>query len=120
MSTRRAEFVTVDELLDEVGPDVVRFFFLTRKADSHLEFDLDLAKKQSADNPVFYVQYAHARMCSLIRQAASARLACRSGRGASRNADGPGRGRRRQTPGAYPDVVEEAARALEPHRIVFS
>ena len=69
MSTRRAEYVTVDELIDEVGSDAVRFFFLTRKADSHLEFDLDLAKKQSADNPVFYVQYAYARVCSLFRQA---------------------------------------------------
>ena len=120
MSTRRAEYVTVDELLDEVGRDVVRFFFLTRKADSHLEFDLDLAKKQSADNPVFYVQYAHARVCSLFRQAAEAKI--------------------ERAPAAdahlemltaaeemavvkllaqYVDTVEEAARALEPHRLVF-
>ena len=69
MSTRKANFVTVDELVDEVGPDALRFFFLMRKADSQLEFDLDLAKKQSQENPVYYVQYAHARLSSIGRQA---------------------------------------------------
>ena len=69
MSTRKATFITVDELLAEVGPDVLRFFYLMRKSDSQLEFDLDLAKKQSQENPVFYVQYAHARLCSIERQA---------------------------------------------------
>ncbi|MCA9396983.1 MAG: arginine--tRNA ligase, partial [Candidatus Omnitrophica bacterium] len=62
MSTRAGEFVTLRELIDEVGPDAARFFFLTRKCDSHLDFDLALAKKQSSDNPVFYIQYAHARI----------------------------------------------------------
>src|SRR5439155_61013 len=62
MSTRRAEYVTLDELVAEVGTDVVRFLFLTRKADTHLEFDLDLAKQQSMENPVYYVQYAYARI----------------------------------------------------------
>ena len=70
MSTRKATFITVDELLDEVGADVVRFFFLMRKPDSQLEFDLDLATKESQENPVYYVQYAHARACSILRQAA--------------------------------------------------
>ncbi|MDP2104889.1 MAG: arginine--tRNA ligase, partial [Desulfobulbaceae bacterium] len=65
MSTRKATFVTVDELLSEVGQDVVRFFFLMRKADSQLEFDLGLATQQSQENPVYYVQYAHARVCSI-------------------------------------------------------
>ena len=69
MSTRRAEYVTLDELVDEVGADVVRFFFLTRKADTHLEFDLELAKKQSTENPVYYVQYAHARIANIVRKA---------------------------------------------------
>jgi len=67
MSTRKANFVTLDELLDEVGSDAARYFFLMRKADSHLEFDLDLAKEQSEKNPVYYVQYAHARICSMLR-----------------------------------------------------
>jgi arginyl-tRNA synthetase len=65
MSTRKATFITVDELLEEVGADVLRFFYLMRKSDSQLEFDLDLAKKQSQENPVYYVQYAHARLCSI-------------------------------------------------------
>ncbi|MDH3347981.1 MAG: arginine--tRNA ligase [Desulfobulbaceae bacterium] len=69
MSTRKATFITVDELLEEVGEDALRFFFLMRKADSQLEFDLDLATKQSQENPVYYVQYAHARLCSIERQA---------------------------------------------------
>ncbi len=69
MSTRKANFITVDELIDEVGVDPVRFFFMMRKADSQLEFDLDLAKKQSQENPVYYVQYGHARLCAILRQA---------------------------------------------------
>ncbi len=67
MSTRRGEFVSLRELLDELGKDVTRFFFLSRRLDSHLDFDIDLAKKESSDNPVFYIQYAHARICSIKR-----------------------------------------------------
>jgi arginyl-tRNA synthetase len=70
MSTRRGEFVTLRELLDEVGPDPIRFMFLTATADSTLEFDLDLAVEQSDKNPVYYVQYAHARIASILRHAA--------------------------------------------------
>ena len=62
MSTRAGEFVTLREVLDEVGKDAARFIFLTRRSDSPLDFDLDLAKKQSNENPVYYVQYAHARV----------------------------------------------------------
>ena len=67
MSTRRANYITLDELIDEVGPDVVRFFFLNRSRDAHLNFDLNLAKKQSEENPVYYLQYAHARIASILR-----------------------------------------------------
>ncbi len=74
MSTRKATYVTLDELIDEVGPDVVRFFFLFRKSDTHLDFDIDLAKRQAPENPVFYVQYAHARLASVFREAAKAGL----------------------------------------------
>ena len=120
MSTRRAEYVTVDELLDEVGRDVVRFFFLTRKADSHLEFDLDLAKKQSADNPVFYVQYAHARVCSLFRQAADAGIGCPAASTAHLDMlTAPEEMAVTKLLAQYTDTVEDAARALEPHRVVF-
>ncbi len=67
MSTRKANFVTLDELMDEVGEDVTRFFFLMRHMNSHLNFDMNLAKTQSEENPVYYVQYAHARICSIIK-----------------------------------------------------
>ena len=69
MSTRKANFVTLDELMDEVGDDVTRFFFLMRSSNTHLEFDLDLAKEASDKNPVFYLQYAHARICSILQKA---------------------------------------------------
>ncbi len=67
MSTRKANFVTLDELMDEVGSDVVRYFFNMRSSGTHLNFDIDLAKKQSDENPVFYLQYAHARISSILR-----------------------------------------------------
>jgi len=69
MSKRSGQYITLRELIDEVGKDAARFFFLMRDPDSTVEFDLDLAKSQSADNPVYYVQYAHARLCSILRQA---------------------------------------------------
>lgn len=122
MSTRRAEYVTLDELLDEVGPDAVRFFFLTRKSDSHLEFDLELAKKRSADNPVFYVQYAHARIFNLFGQAEAAGAVPAVAQ-AGAEAFAPLVEEEeidlvRQLSG-YGEVVELAARELEPHRLVF-
>jgi len=69
MSTRKGQYITLREVLDEVGPDAARFFFLMRRTSSHLDFDLDVAKKQTAENPVFYVQYAHARICSILQNA---------------------------------------------------
>ena len=69
MSKRAGTYVTLEELLEEVGRDAARFFFVMRSADSQMDFDLDLAKKQSMDNPVFYVQYAHARINSILLQA---------------------------------------------------
>jgi len=66
MSTRRGQYISLREVIDEVGKDAARFFFLMRRVDSHLDFDLELAKKQSPENPVFYIQYAHARICSIL------------------------------------------------------
>jgi len=66
MSTRRGQYITLREVLDEVGLDASRFFFLMRRTSSHLDFDLDIAKKQTSENPVYYVQYAHARICSIL------------------------------------------------------
>ncbi|MCL5974325.1 MAG: arginine--tRNA ligase [Gammaproteobacteria bacterium] len=74
MSTRSGEFVTLRELRDEVGKDAARFFYVLRGADQHMDFDLELAKSQSNDNPVYYVQYAHARICSVFRQLAERQL----------------------------------------------
>ena len=71
MSTRRGQYITLREVLDEVGSDAARFFFLMRRTSSHLDFDLEIAKKQSAENPVFYVQYAYARICSILRSSQS-------------------------------------------------
>lgn len=67
MSTRRGQYITLREVLDEVGCDASRFFFLMRRTSSHLDFDLEVAKKQTSENPVYYVQYAHARICSILR-----------------------------------------------------
>ena len=66
MSTRSGEFVTLKEVVDEVGVDAARYFFLSRSCDSHLDFDLELAKKETPENPVFYIQYAHARICNVF------------------------------------------------------
>ena len=69
MSTRSGSFVTLEELRSEIGNDAARFFYVLRKSEQHMDFDLDLAKSNSNENPVFYIQYAHARICSVLRQA---------------------------------------------------
>jgi arginyl-tRNA synthetase len=120
MSTRKATYVTLDELLDEVGVDVVRFFFLFRKSDSQLDFDLELAKKQAPENPVFYVQYAHARLASIFREGEKAGLALPAD---SSTIDLKLLGAEeldlvRRAVG-LPEVMTAAAEALEPHRIPF-
>jgi arginyl-tRNA synthetase len=69
MSKRAGDIVPLADLLEDVGPDAARFFFLMQSLDSHLDFDLELAKKRAAENPVYYVQYAHARICSILREA---------------------------------------------------
>ena len=71
MSTRKAQYVTLDDLIDEVGTDVVRYFFLMRGMNTHLNFDLELAKNESDENPVYYLQYAHARLCNVLKHAES-------------------------------------------------
>ncbi len=119
MSTRSGEFEALSAVVEEVGVDAARFFFLMRSADTTLEFDLDLAKRQSSENPVYYLQYAHARACSLLRQAAA------EGESLDRLAALPGalalaeeRQLMRNLLG-WPDVVRTAAERLEPHHIPF-
>jgi arginyl-tRNA synthetase len=120
MSTRKATFITVDELLDEVGVDVARFFFMMRKADSQLEFDLDLATKESQENPVYYVQYAHARICSILRQAGEKGVARLSlpDVDISLLAE-PEELQLLQSMAAFPAMIEDAALSLAPHRVIF-
>ncbi|MCB2217317.1 arginine--tRNA ligase [Desulfofustis glycolicus] len=120
MSTRKATFVTVDELLDEVGADAARFFFMMRKPDSQLEFDLDLAASQSQENPVYYVQYGHARLCSILRQAGEKGVAV----GADSDVDTALLGEDDEIAllkamAAFPALIESAALQLEPHRVIF-
>lgn len=120
MSTRKATFVTVDELLALVGSDVLRFYFMMRKPDSQLEFDLDLATSQEKDNPVYYVQYGHARICSILRRAEESGL---------KNIDvstvdlsllkEPEELQLLKRIASFPAEVEDAALALAPHRAIF-
>ncbi len=120
MSTRAGEFVTLKDVVDEVGKDAARFLFLTRHYESPLDFDLELAKKKSNDNPVYYVQYVHARICSIEKKARQ------------RGADGAGwdpKAAARLTAAEeillikalarFPEVVKAAANLLEPHRIAY-
>ncbi len=120
MSTRKATYVTLDELIDEVGVDVVRFFFLFRKSDTHLDFDLDLAKRQAPENPVFYVQYAHARLASVFREADKAGLRLPADLSQINlnllSAEELDLAKRMLE---LPEVVRGAVEALEPHRIPF-
>ncbi len=116
MSTRKANFITLDELIDEVGADVVRYFFIMRGIGSHLNFDLNLAKKQSDENPVYYLQYAYARIASIVRYAES--------QGADRNIERdfsllqlPEELGLIKMLTIFPDIVESCAVAYEPHRL---
>lgn len=120
MSTRAGEFVTLKEVIDEVGKDAARYNFLMRRSDSHLDFDLDLAKRQSSENPVYYVQYAHARICSIMRNADE--------RGSKIPAYDevdlsfltlPEEINLIKTITRLPEIVEGAALSLEPHRLTF-
>jgi arginyl-tRNA synthetase len=120
MSKRRGEFVLMDELLEEVGRDAARFTFLTRRHDSPLDFDLAVAARQSAENPVYYVQYAHARVCSIFRQAREQGIAVPDW-----GAVDLGRLTLAEEQRIikqllqYPELVAGAARALEPHRVAY-
>lgn len=118
MSTRKGEFITLKEVMEEVGCDVTKFFFLMRKLDSHLDFDLEIAKKNSLDNPVYYIQYAHARIASILDF--SGKIKTKLGK------IRPDTGLLRQPEelltlrilSQFPLVVETSARALEPYRLV--
>ena len=120
MSTRSGDFVTLHEVVDEVGKDAARYNFLMRRSDSHLDFDLELAKRQSNENPVYYVQYAHARICSILRMAVERGLAApTTGKVDAGLLRLPEEIDLIKTITRFPEVVEGAARTLEPHRLTF-
>jgi arginyl-tRNA synthetase len=120
MSKRTGEFITMREVIDEVGADAAKFYFLMRDSKTHLEFDLELAKQRSADNPVYYVQYAHARIASLFRVAASRGVACPppSRVDLSLLSDQDELALIRKL-SAYPSILEAAAVGYEPHRMTY-
>ncbi|HRR41272.1 MAG TPA: arginine--tRNA ligase [Syntrophales bacterium] len=120
MSTRSGEFVTLREVVDEVGKDAARYNFLMRRSDSHLDFDLEIAKKQSNENPVYYVQYAHARICSILKNAHERRYSVpRYGEIEPQLLKLPEEIMLIKYISRYPEVVEGSAQALEPHRYTF-
>lgn len=119
MSTRSGSFVTLRELRKEVGVDAARFFYVMRKCEQHLDFDLDLAKSQSSDNPVYYVQYAHARVCSVLRQAAEKKISVEISEGTA-NLERLTEDHELQllkSLSRYPEVVEASALNQEPHQL---
>ena len=117
MSTRSGEFVTLRELRREVGNDAARFFYVMRKSDQHLDFDLDLAKSQSNENPVYYIQYAHARVCSVLAQWGGDESVLQSADPAPLVS--PHEAAVLKLLMEYPEVIENAARDLAPHSVAF-
>lgn len=119
MSTRAGEFVTLEEVLREVGADAARFLFLSRKSDSPLDFDLELAKQRNLDNPVYYVQYAHARVSSLLRRAAAQGLTLpeRVDEAALAPLDTPEDMALLRQVAAFGDMLVQAAAHLAPHHV---
>lgn len=117
MSTRSGSFVTLRELRDEVGNDACRFFYVTRKADQHMDFDLDLAKSESKDNPVYYIQYAHARVCSVLRKLESEGMSWdkTAGLAALERLDTEAERDLVTALGKYPETLQNSAHNFEPH-----
>ncbi|MCK9275377.1 MAG: arginine--tRNA ligase [Syntrophales bacterium] len=120
MSTRTGEFVTLKEVIDEVGKDAARYNFLMRRSNSHLDFDLELAKRQSNENPVYYVQYAHARIKSILRMAEERGFAIPSYSEVDISLlDLEEERTLVKVINGFPELIEASARTLEPHRIPF-
>lgn len=120
MSKRTGEFITMREVIEEVGADAAKFYFLMRDSKTHLEFDLELAKQRSADNPVYYVQYAHARICSLWRVASERGIArpTASATDLTVLTDPDELGLIKKL-SSYPEVIRTSALAFEPHRVTY-
>jgi arginyl-tRNA synthetase len=119
MSTRSGEFVTLRELRQEVGCDAARFFYIQRKSEQHLNFDLALAKSHSHDNPVYYVQYAYARIASVFRQLHEQQQTWQHDSVTMKRLDTEHEQALLVMLSRYPEVVESAAQAYEPHQLVY-
>ncbi|AHE67866.1 arginine--tRNA ligase [Legionella oakridgensis] len=121
MSTRSGSFVTLRELREEVGKDAARFFYVMRKPEQHMDFDLDLAKSQSSDNPVYYIQYAHARISSVLRQLLERGLSWDEDKGLAHThlLTEPHEETLMSLISRYPDVIDSAARTCEPHQLAY-
>jgi len=118
MSKRTGQAVTMEELMDEVGVDAIRYFFTMRSMDSHLDFDMDLAVSTSNDNPVYYVQYAHARICSIFRQAEEQGIEIDHGKADLTRLTVEAEFDLMRKMGELPQEVADAAEARAPHRLV--
>ena len=118
MSTRAGEFVTLRELVEETGKDAARFFYVLRKSEQHLDFDLDLAKEESSENPVYYVQYAHARICSVFRQMSERGIVRDRNSSLSLLASEAELGMTKSLV-KYPEVIQNAASSYEPHQVAY-
>ncbi|HAY45959.1 MAG TPA: arginine--tRNA ligase [Gammaproteobacteria bacterium] len=120
MSTRSGQFVTLRELRDEVGNDAARFFYVQRKSEQHMDFDLDLAKSQTNENPLYYVQYAHARICSVFRQATERGIDYDSSvDGLSELLQDDNEQQLAAKLAAFPEQIQIAADNFEPHQITY-
>ncbi|MEE9423564.1 MAG: arginine--tRNA ligase [Methylococcales bacterium] len=121
MSTRSGEFVTLRELIDEVGKDATRFFYVMRKSEQHMDFDLELAKSASKDNPVYYIQYAHARICSVFRELENAGLKheLKTGNNHLTLLTEDHEQALLKSLTRYPEIIEQSALHYEPHRLVY-
>ncbi len=117
MSTRKANFITLDELIDEVSSDVTRYFFVMRSAQKHLEFDLDLAREASDKNPVFYLQYAHARICSILNKAMDLDLAPAPDLASLSLLSHEAELKLIKGVIHFPEAVSSSAQSFEPHRL---
>ncbi|HEY5603339.1 MAG TPA: arginine--tRNA ligase [Gammaproteobacteria bacterium] len=119
MSTRSGQFVTLRQLREDVGKDAARFFYVMRKCEQHMDFDLELAKSESSDNPVYYIQYAHARVCSVLRQLNEKSITYdqRQGLGNLALLTEPHELALITSLSKYPEIVESGARHHEPHQI---
>jgi len=119
MSTRSGEFITLRELYEETGVDAARFFYVMRKNEQHLDFDLELAKSQSNDNPVYYIQYAHARICSVAKQLADRGWTWHHRAEALASLANAHEQALLTQLAYYPEMIEAAAAAYEPHQVAY-